>query len=359
MRRTPPRAVATVGLACRRLLLRLADALLPARFVVWRQTMGIAHTHVIATLAELALPDALGAGRRTATQLAAQVGADADALQRLLRCAAVLGLVRVDRRGRFSLTRRGRALRSDDPQSMRDWARYMGLDSTTSAWAGLSDSVRSGAPAFRRVHGRSVWEHFAVHPGEERLFAGAMRRLTANDAAIVVGAYPWPERGVVCDVAGGVGTLLAEVLRARPGLRGVVVDAPGVLEQAPSHLEARGVRDRVELVEGDVFARVDVTADLYLLKDVLHDWDDVACARILATVRAAMGTGARLVLVETLLERDEAHELFVLEDLQMLTQCEGGRQRSEAQLQALLRDAGLSPGTTVRTAAHALIEGVA
>jgi hypothetical protein len=206
-----------------------------------------------------------------------------------------------------------------------------------------------------------VWSWFAEHPDEERRFAGAMRRLTENDAPSIVHGYPWPSEGVVCDVAGGVGTLLAAVLGARPGLRGVLVDAPGVLAEAEGHLASRGVRDRVELVEGDIFERVDAIADTYLLKDVLHDWDDERCERILATVRATMAPGTRLVLVETLQERNDAHPVASLADVQMLTQCDGGRQRSRAELHALLRGAGLEPGEVraTRTPGLALVEGIA
>ena len=110
---------------------------------------------------------------------------------------------------------------------MRDWARYFASKSNSAAWADLTETVRTGKAAFPRVHGRSVWQWFAEHPEEERVFAGGMRAGTAQDAPFIVNGYPWPEAGVLCDVAGGVGTLLAAILDSRPGLRGVLVDAPG------------------------------------------------------------------------------------------------------------------------------------
>jgi hypothetical protein len=355
----PPRPVALAGLRLRRALLRAADALLPTEVAVWEHSMGIGATHVVATLGELGVPDALGDGRATARELAPCVGADADALHRVLRAAATLGYVRMDRRGRVRLTRLGRALRTQDPHTMRAWARYMGSAATAHAWAGLTRAVRTGEPAFAAVHGRSVWAHFADHPDEEACFAEAMRRLTELSAPDIVATGDWPRTGTVCDVAGGVGTLLAAVLRARPQLRGVLVDAPGVLAQAGPFLRDAGVAGRVDLVPGDVFARVDARADVYVLKDVLHDWDDARCAQILATVRAAMAPGARLVLAETLQERDVPPRAAALEDLQMLTQCDGGRQRSAPELQALLRGAGLEPAGVREGIVHALVEGVA
>ncbi len=163
----------------------------------------------------------------------------------------------------------------------------------------------------------------------------------------------------MCDVAGGIGTVLVGVLAARPGLRGVLVEAPGVLEEAARHLSAAGVRDRVTLDAGDMFAGIEATADVYVMKDILHDWDDERCARILATGRAAMPSGSRLVLVEGVLERNEVDPIVALVDAHMLTQTDGGRQRSVAELQALLSGAGLEPGAVRRTAGPALVEGLA
>jgi hypothetical protein len=357
--RVPPRpAVLAIG-ALRRALLRLADLVVPAHVATFDKTIGIGRTHLLASIAELGVPDELGDGKATAAELARRLGLDADALHRVLRAAAVERVVRLDRRGRFSLTRTGRALRSDHPKAVHDWTRYMALQSTATAWGNLTDTIRTGRPAFSAVHGKTVWDWFSEHPDEERLFAGAMRRLTEEDAPFIVAGYPWPEEGTICDVAGGAGTLLAAILLERPRARGVVIDAAGVLEAADEHLRRVGVRDRVELVEGDIFERVSAAADVYLMKNVLHDWDDEACGRILRTVRATMPAGSRLVLVEALQEPNRPDPLASLSDVQMLTQCEGGRERSGEELQRLLSGAGLRPGAVRRTAAPALVEGFA
>ena len=267
--------------------------------------------------------------------------------------------MRLDRRGRFSLTAIGRALREDHPRSLGAWARYLNLASTQEAWAGIGRTLETGEPSFPAVHGRSVWAHFAAHPDEERLFATAMRKLSQITVPAIVARYPWPEDGVVCDVAGGVGPVLAGVLQARPRLRGVLVDAPGVLAEAEAHLDAAGVRDRVTPSEGDMFERIDAEADVYVLKDVLHDWDDERCLTILRVVRAAMPPGARLVLVESLQEPNRVDPVASLVDVHMLTQCDGGRQRSAAELHALFRGAGIRPGEVRETGGPALVEGIA
>jgi DNA-binding transcriptional ArsR family regulator len=355
----PPSPAVDAALAVRRVLLRAADALLPPWAAVLDRTFGIARTQVIGTLAELGVPDALAdGGPATAADLAARLDLDADALHRVLRAAAVDGLVRLDRRGRFRLTKLGRTLRSDAPSSLRPWARYMALASTRDAWGDLDSTVRSGRSAFERVHGMSVWDWFAAHPEEEQLFAGAMRSITELDAPGVAASSLLPDEGVVCDVAGGAGTLLAAILAARPGLRGMLLEAPGVLREAERHLAERGVLDRVELVEGDLFGSLSATADVYVLKNILHDWDDATSAKILSGVVATMAAGSRLLVIEQLQERNVPHPFSSASDLQMLTQCVEGRERSRSELRALLAGAGLEPGRLERAGVSAIVEGV-
>jgi hypothetical protein len=343
----------------RRALLAAADRLLPAQFALFDKTIGIGRTQILGTLAELGVADAIGDRTRTADEIAGELKLNTDALHRVLRAAAVEGVVKIDRRGRFTLTRVGATLRTDHPHSLRDWCRYIAFKSTTDAWADLTESVRTGQSAFPRVHGMSVWDWFARHPDEERAFAGGMRRITEELAPAIVGGYDWPRDAVVCDVAGGVGTLLAAILRSRPDLRGVLVDGPGVLAEAEGWLATQGLSDRVQLRVGNIFEGVDAEADVYLLKDVLHDWGDDASKQILQTVRATMKPGSRLVLVEDLQERNVVSPTASLTDVQMLTQCDDGRQRSAGELKALLETAGLRPGSVKLTSGPALVEGLA
>jgi hypothetical protein len=356
--RPPPRRAVRAVIATREAARRAASRIGPDDLALFELSFSFVHSRLLGTFAELGLADHLDRPR-TAQDLAAQLDLDADALHRVLRGLTLRGIVRLDRHGRFRLTRRGRLLRSDHPRSLRPWVRYLMLDATQDAWAALTQTVRTGEPAFPLVHGRSVWTRMAEHPEEERLFAASMRRVTEYDLPSITGGYPWPERGTVCDVAGGVGTVLAAILRTRPAVRGVLVDAAGVLAEAEGHLAAAGVRDRVELSRGDIFAGIEATADVYVLKDVLHDWDDERCRQILRTVRAAMPVGARVVLVETLQQPNVADPIASLADLQMLTQCDGGRQRSVPELHALLRAAGLEPGEARLTAGPALVEAYA
>lgn len=354
-----PLPVVLATLALRRRLKRLADMLVPPEIALLDLGEGVAGVQIAATIAELGIADVLASGPMTAPAIADRIDCDEDATHRLLRGAVACGLCTMDHRtGAVKLTRMGAVLGSDHRPSLRAWMRYKGMRSTVDAWGGLAASVRSGQSGFEIVHGMSVWEWFAAHPDEQRVFAATMRQATEISARAITRAYPWPEGAVVCDVAGGIGTLLSVIVaKSGANLRGVLVDSAGMITEARGFLAEHDVADRIDCVEGDIFHAINATADVYLLKDVLHDWDDERCAKILAAVAASMPTGSRLVVIEYLQQRNLPNPFSPLLDLHTLTQRDGGRLRSLAELSALLTGAGLRPtGRTFSVVPHDLIE---
>jgi hypothetical protein len=327
---------------------------MPAAVVTGDKTLTIALAQTTAVIAELGVADRLASGPRTAAELAPEVGADADALHRVLRAGVVANVLRLSPDGRFRLTRLGQVLRSDHPRSVRAWVRHSGRKARVHAFADLLETVRTGESAFRRVHGKSVWEHFAAAPQDGEVFNAGMRAVTEMSVPPIVSGYPWPSGAVVCDVAGGVGTLLGGVLRGHPELCGILVDSPAALDEAVDLVG--DLHDRIDLRAGDIFAKVPAEADIYLLKDILHDWDDRACSRILRTIRDAAPVGARLLLIEMLQERNRAHPAYSLADLEMMTQTENGRQRSVRELSALAGKAGFGYRTTYHLGLHSVVE---
>lgn len=354
-----PLPVVLATLALRRRLKRFADRLVPPQFAMLDLGEGVAGVQIAASIAELGIADVLAVGPMTAQQIAARIDCDPDTTHRLLRGAVACGLCTLDRRtGAARLTPMGAVLRSDHPSSLRAWMRYKGMRSTVDAWGGLAASVRSGQSAFELVHGMSVWDWYAAHPDEEQIFAATMRQATSMIARGIARVYPWPDGAVVCDVAGGIGTLLSVVVtETQANVRGILVDSPAMVAEADRFLSERGVRDRVELFEGDIFRSVDAVADVYILKDVLHDWDDERCATIFATVAASMPVGAKLLVVEYLQPRNRPNPFSPLLDLHTLTQRDGGRLRSKEEFETLLAGAGLrSTGRTFSTVPHEIIE---
>jgi cyclopropane fatty-acyl-phospholipid synthase-like methyltransferase len=336
----PPAFLVRFGMGLRRSLLRLADLVTPAHLAVMDRSLGLVYTSMLSVVARLGVAELLEAGPRSAEQLAEQTGAHADALLRVLRALVSVGIFRRHSDGRFANNRLSRALQGGRRDRMREWVTYFGSQSNVATWNDLERTVRTGHNAFERVFGTDVWHWFDAHPDEREMFAQAMMGITVADAPAVATLYPFHEVQTVCDVGGGRGTLLSELLVRHPHLRGVLVDAKGVLESASELLARRGVADRVQLCPGSFFESVPEGSDAYLLKNVLHDWDDARCAIILSTVRRAMKPGQRLVLVEILAPRHDQDHVAAFVDVQMMMVCSDGRERSFAELQSLLRKAG-------------------
>lgn len=357
MRTPPPAAVRAVqGLSAA--LERAAAALRPPQARFLEASGGVAAIALMRAAVRTRLVEPLASGRRTAGQVASELGFHAPTVHRVLRGLAVYGLVRLDRRGRFALTRTGRLLLEDEEHSMAGWVRYATSDAVLAGWLRLPESLADGQPAFNAATGTTLWAHLAEHPDEEAGFARTMHELTLLAAPLIVAAFPWPESGTVCDVGGGVGAMLAAVLLANPTLDGVLVDQAGPLAAAGEYLAGRGVDRRVRTVEGDLFTGFDAAADVYLLKDVLHDWDDGQCVQVLRTVRAAAAPGARVLVLEWLQEPNVAQFPVSISDIMMLAQTEG-RQRSAAEFQALGAEAGFRAGRVIDSGAYGIVELVA
>jgi hypothetical protein len=348
-RGVPPRWVVRAVLGVRRLLQRGVDRSVPPEVVLFEQAAGLTKTFVLRALVELDVAPHLVKQPLRADELAPMVGADIDALHRLLRAAAVFEIVELERDGRFRSTPLLARLDPRHEQTMAHWVRYFASPANIEAWAELPAAIRTGDSAFRRVHGTDVWSWFAEHADERQDFAAALGVLTAAVSPAIVAGYPFPERGVVCDVGGGVGALLARVLAERPQLRGVLVDRPEVLADAEQWLTAAGMRQRIELVAADAFDRVPCGHDVYVLKNMLHAWDDHTCRRLLDSVRGAMGACARLVVIEALQQRYRVDPFASLSDLQMLVAADRGRERSLDELDALFTSSGLAIGRVVET----------
>ena len=245
---------------------------------------------------------------------------------------------------------------------MRDIAVSFGEEMYRS-FGDLLHTVRTGETAFDRVYGAPLFEYYAANPETEATAAARMLARTLPAAREFAASDVLRGARIVVDVGGGTGTLVAEVLRHRSEISGVLLERPGMLELAKRYLAGQGVADRCELVEGDFFASVPAGGDVYVLKSVLHDWDDERCVAILRTCRAAMDEAARLVIVElSLPERMTAGAQMLsaaLLDLIMLAYA-GGRERTEAEFAQLLDQAGLRlASTSALTAGPHLLEAVA
>ena len=313
---------------------------------------GFLTTQLLYVAAKLGVADVLADGPRTGAEVAEAVGADPELLTRVLRGLALEDVLEERDGRRFALTEVGACLRSDVAGSLRGPAVVRG-ELYYQAAAGTLAAVRHGGTAFEQVYGDRFFDYLARHPEQEATFQASMSGRAEQEAGDVVAAYDFGGLGRLVDVGGGYGILLGAVLRAAPELQAVLVDQPGVVEQARRRLEAEGVAGRCELVAGDFFASVPAGADAYLLSRVLHDWVDDDARRLLATCRSAMGQGSRLLIVEALLPeraRDQPAEIRM--DLHMLVLL-GAHERTEAQYRRLLGETGFRVARVVPTASPA------
>jgi hypothetical protein len=355
----PPGPVIRSIMWLRKKLLAAANMLGPPELRVFELSMGAATTQLLGLVCRHRIADVLARGPLTAAELAAHTGLDADALHRYLRALASIGVFTMDRHGRIANNRYSEALRDDRLAHMREHCIYFASESNVRSWNDIEATARSAKNAFERLHGMSVWDWFEHHPEERETFARMMMGGTIAVAPVVAGLYPWHEVKRVCDVGGGRGTLLSELLVRHEHLHGVLCDAAGVLDSARVLLDKRGVLQRVQLVPGSFFDHVPTGADAYVLKNILHDWDDARSLHILGVVRRAMQKGQRLVISETITERNDIDSFGTLADVHMMTVCSDGRERSREEYQRLLDQSGFTLGRVRESPLISVIEGIA
>ncbi len=321
-------------------------------------TNGFRVSQAIHVAATLGIADLLKDGTRTVEELAKTTGTDAPALSRLLRALASVGVF-TETEGRIGQTPLSETLRSDAPGSVRAWAMHIGQQYFWNSWGHLLNSIRSGNSAFGELYGMTAWEYRAAHPEANAIFNAAMTSNSLGVVDAIVAAYDFSKIRVVVDVAGGEGALLAAIVAANPHLRGILFDQPHVLARAKVLLEGAGVHDRCDIVSGSFFEQLPKGGDVYILKSIVHDWDDPSSVSILRQCRAAINDGGRLLLVEQVLKGANESDSAKFADLMMLVML-GGRERNAGEFQRLCFEAGFRLTKIIPTGSrYSIVESVA
>ncbi len=308
---------------------------------------GYVTTQLLYVAAKLDIASVLVDGPKSGAEVAAAVGADRDALVRVIRGLVIEDVFAEDADGRFSLTPVGECLGS------LGGAAIVRAEVYYESAAALLDTVCGGGTAFERVHGERFFEHLGRHPDRDAAFEASMANRAEQEARDVVDAFGFSGIDRLVDVGGGRGVLLAAILGANPAMLGVLFDREAAIALARANLQSAGLGDRVECVAGDFFVEVPAHADAYVLSRVIHDWDDVDAGRILATCRRAMRPDSRLLIVEAILpERARDRPAAIRMDLHMLLLL-GARERTEGEFTTLLRGSGFDVTRVVMTASPA------
>lgn len=298
--------------------------------------------------AMLGVADQLRQGPKSFDDLAQAVGTHPRSLYRLLRALAAVGVFQETGSKEFSLTPLGVCLTSDAPGSRRNYARWIGTPGQWRSWGNLLHSIKSGENAVRFTYGIDAWTYRKQNPEEQAIFDSAMTGNSRSEAQAVLEAYDFSRFSCVVDVGGGQGFLLKEILHACPAARGILFDQPQVIVSADEALASAGLAQRCGTVAGSFFGSVPVSGDAYIMKAILHDWDDPASVQILQTCRRAMSPNATLIVIERIVGPPNENPEGKFSDLNMMVQY-AALERTHQEFNDLLKIGGFEMSEVVPT----------
>jgi hypothetical protein len=311
----------------------------------------------VSCLALLGIPDLVGAAPKSAEELATQIDADPQALYRLMRATACVGVLSEGPDGKFSQTPMSAILRSDATPSLRAFAIMTGREWHGRGWSHLDYCVRTGKQALEKIYGAHIFEYLKENPAEGQIFNDAMTQISMIDGPAVADAYNFAGIDSIVDIAGGHGLLLATILKKNPQMRGTLYEMPHVLEGAKNGPLKR-VMDRCTLACGDMFSSVPAGADAYIMKHIIHDWPDDRCVQILKACRKGVNSTGKLLVVDSVIHPGSDFSPSKFLDLQMLI-FPSGCERTEKQFRDLFAASGWRLTRIVQTAAAvSIVEGL-
>ncbi len=314
---------------------------LPPEQVLLQMAVGKWVCQALKVAAELGVADLLAGGPRSVDEIAHGTGSNHDALYRLLRALAALGVFTERGDRSFENNALSTALRSDVPRSARAMVRWLGEEAAWHAWADFAHSVRTGEPAFDHFHDEQVFDYFAKNPLSAKIFNAAMTSFSASTGPAVARAYDFSGIGKLVDVGGGHGGLLLAIAERFPAIDCVLFDRPEVIAGAGLVLSTSRHAARIETRSGDFLEGVPEGADAYIMKHIIHDWDDERCVRILGHCAAAATKEGRVLVVDQVVTDRPESAFSKIMDLEMLAMTPGGRERTELEFRDLFEQAGL------------------
>lgn len=291
-------------------------------------------------IAKLGIADLLKSGPKSAEELAESTGTHSSSLYRVLRAVASVGILSRETDGCFGLTPLSELFVTDAPGSMRSFVMSELGQEHYPAWGNLMHSVKTGEIAFDNFFGMDVWKYFQKHPDDAEIFNDSMSGMTAVVNEKITSIYDFSRFNKIVDVGGGHGGLITSILKANPRAFGVLFDAEEVINGARPKLEAAGVADRCATVAGDFFQSVPSSGDAYIMKWIIHDWDDARAIRILKNCRSKMPQNGRVIIVDCVIPEGNEPDFSKFFDLNMMVMT-GGKERTVKEFDQLLAAADL------------------
>jgi len=352
--RLPPRWLVNAIQSFRTTLLTIHNRIFPSNVVLYEHFQALYLLPALYVAAELNVAQLIRNGKRSVNSLAVELNVNRDALYRVMRALASKGIFREGPRQTFSLTTLARPL-LDDTGSLRHMLRHHLSPQNWELIGNLLDTVKTGEDACNRIHSKNIYDYLAGYPERYRIFDKSMSDLSSMGLAPILQAYRFSGLKTLADIGGGEGFMLANVLKLQPGLKGILFDLPATMEKARKRFQEHGLLDRVDLIEGDFMQRVPEGADGYLLKNILHNWDDTTANRILSNIRQAMTDHARVIIIDMVVPENNLPSASKMIDIQMLASMPGGRERTRKEFEHLLVEASLRLTKVYRTIAPVCI----
>jgi hypothetical protein len=328
-----------------------ATPAMPPEAIASQQVFQIATGYIASTALQVAvalkIADKLGDGPRPVADLAREAGVNEDALYRMLRLLSSLGIFEETAPRIFSQNLPSSTLRSGVPGSNYDMTLWLSDPTHLRVYADAMHSVTTGQPAVEKTFGMPVFEFFPTNPALSEIFNNAMTAFSAVVIPAVLDVYDFSGIGTLVDIAGGHGHVLTSILRKYPAMQGILFDLPHVIAGAEPRIKEQGVADRCRTVTGDFFKSVPA-GDAYIMKHIIHDWDDERAALILKNIRAAMNPGGRVIVLDSILLPANQPDFGKIIDIEMLLM-PGGRERTQDDFRALFARAGLEVTRVVPT----------
>lgn len=307
-------------------------------------------SQAIYAAAKFGIADLLKDGPKSVGELAAATSTDADALHRLLRALASVGIFAEGEPRSYALTPLAEPLRSDVPGSKRALSLMSG-EEQFQAWAEIEYSIRTGKVAFDKMFGKPIFDYLGEHPDKARVFDAAMVGIHGRESSAVLEVCDLSAIEVIADIGGGNGSQLIEILTKNPRMKGILFDLPHVVDRAASRLHAAGVRDRCELVPGSFFDTVPEGAGAYILRHIIHDWDEEKCLTILGHSHRVMAADSKLLVIESVIPTGNDPFPGKFLDLVMLL-IPGGKERTADEYRTLFDKAGFELTKILPTSAE-------
>ncbi|MGD1805586.1 methyltransferase [Dapis sp. BLCC M126] len=308
--------------------------------------------------AKLGIADLLKDGEQNCDVLATATNTNKDAIYRLLRALASVGIFAETQPHYFQLTPLAAYLQSNVPNSLKAYAIMLG-EEHYQTWGNIMHSVQTGENAFENLYGMNFYEFFEQNSASAKTFDLAMTNLSGIANFSILAAYNFSSIGKLVDIGGGNGGLLSSILEAYPTITGVLFDRPDVIDRSSNLLETIGVRNRLELTKGDFFKNVPVGGDAYMLQHIIHNWGDEQAIAILQKCYQAMINRGLLLVIEIVIPPANEPSAGKFMDINMLAMCPGGRERTESEYRKLLKKAGFKLTKIVPTESEvSIIEAV-